>query len=225
LARRLLREVTLARSVGVALAVLVSLTACSKAPATPPPSDTPASSPPASGSDGTTALTVYGKAPAASNGFSAIVIFESQAGGEMPPQTDVPYMDQVQQTFTPPVLLVRTGQPTEFRNHDDVLHNVRVRDEETRTPAFNVAIPTGEKYVFSFPRDGFYDVGCDIHPGMFAQIVSTSSPYATLADVAGNFEIDGAPPGAYKATVYAGGKKIEKDVQLTAGQTTLDFTQ
>ena len=84
----------------------------------------------------------------------------------MPAQTDVPYMDQVQQTFTPPVLLVRTGQPTEFRNNDDTLHNVRVREDETKMGAFNVAIPTGEKYVFSFPRDGFYDVGCDIHPGM-----------------------------------------------------------
>ena len=61
------------------------------------------------------------------------MIFEPQPGGEMPAQTDVPFMDQVQQTFTPPMLLVRTGQPTEFRNNDDVLHNVRVREDETQT--------------------------------------------------------------------------------------------
>ena len=168
---------------------------------------------------------VSGRAPAASNGFSAIVIFEPRAGGDPPAQTDVPFMDQVQQTFTPPVLLVRTGQPTEFRNNDDVLHNVRVREDETKLPAFNVAIPTGEKYVFSFPRDGFYDVGCDIHPGMFAQIVSTSSPYATIAETDGNFAIDGIPPGAYKAVVYAGGKKIEKDIQVAGGPATVDLSQ
>jgi plastocyanin len=171
------------------------------------------------------ALQVSGRTPPASNGFSAIVIFEPQPGGEMPAQTDVPFMDQVQQTFTPPMLLVRTGQPTEFRNNDDVLHNVRVREDETKLPAFNVAIPTGEKYVFSFPRDGFYDVGCDIHPGMFAQIVSTSSPYATIADVDGNFAIANVPAGAYKAVVYAGGKKIEKDLQLAAGAANIDLTQ
>jgi len=168
---------------------------------------------------------VSGRAPVASNGFSAIVIFEPRAGGDPPAQTDVPFMDQVQQTFTPPVLLVRTGQPTEFRNNDDVLHNVRVREDETKLPAFNVAIPTGEKYVFSFPRDGFYDVGCDIHPGMFAQIVSTSSPYATIAETDGNFAIDGIPPGAYKAVVYAGGKKIEKDIQVAGGPATVDLSQ
>jgi len=168
---------------------------------------------------------VTGRTPPASNGFSAIVIFEPQASGEMPPQSDVPFMDQVQQTFTPPVLLVRTGQPTEFRNNDDVLHNVRVREDETKLPAFNVAIPTGEKYLYSFPRDGFYDVGCDIHPGMFAQIVSTSSPYATIADTEGHFSIDGVPPGSYKAVVYAGGNRIEKDLQIAASSSAVDLTQ
>ena len=167
---------------------------------------------------------VSGRAAAASNGFSAIVILESKAAGDPVPQTDIPYMDQVQQTFTPPVLLVRTGQPTEFRNNDEVLHNVRVREDETKLPGFNVAIPTGEKYVFSFPRDGFYDVGCDIHPGMFAQIVSTSSPYATIADTEGNFSIEGVPAGAYKAVVYAGGKKLEKDIEVPASAA-LDLTE
>jgi len=143
----------------------------------------------------------------------------------MPAQTDVPYMDQVQQTFTPPILLVRTGQPTEFRNNDDTLHNVRVREDETKMGAFNVAIPTGEKYVFSFPRDGFYDVGCDIHPGMFAQIVSTSSPYATIADTEGNFAIDGIPTGSYKAVVYARGQRLERVVEVKAGKSEIDLRQ
>ena len=91
-----------------------------------------------------------------------------------------------------------------------------------RCGAFNVAIPTGEKYVFSFPRDGFYDVGCDIHPGMFAQIVSTSSPYATIADAEGHFAIDGIPPGAYQAVVYAGGQKLERTIDIAAGKSEFD---
>ena len=41
----------------------------------------------------------------------------------------------------PALLLVRTGQPVNFLNHDDVLHNVRVRNDETKESAFNVAIP------------------------------------------------------------------------------------
>jgi len=205
------------------LAGAIGVSGCSKAPAVAPKSEAPAP-PPLSVSGGSGAGVVSGRTPAASNGFAAIVILESKVAGDPPPQSDVPFMDQVQQTFTPPVLLVRTGQPTEFRNNDEVLHNVRVREDETKLPAFNVAIPTGEKYTFSFPRDGFYDVGCDIHPGMFAQIVSTSSPYATIADTEGNFSIEGVPPGAYKAVVYAGGKKLETDVQVPASAP-LDLTQ
>ena len=134
-------------------------------------------------------------------------------------------MDQVQQTFIPSILLVRTGQPTEFHNNDDVLHNVRVREDATRSPAFNVAIPTGETYVFTFVRDGFYDVGCDIHPGMSAEIVSTSTPYATLAREQGDFVIEGVPPGTYKAIVYAGAQKIERTVELAVGKAEIDVTR
>ena len=48
-------------------------------------------------------------------------------------QTDKPVMDQAGLTFGPELLLVRTGQPVEFRNSDDTLHNVHVSHEETRT--------------------------------------------------------------------------------------------
>jgi hypothetical protein len=133
-------------------------------------------------------------------------------------------MDQVQQTFIPSILLVRTGQTTEFRNNDDVLHNVRVREDATHSPAFNVAIPTGEKYLFTFARDGFYDVGCDIHPGMSAQIVSTSSPYVTLADPQGNFVIESVPTGSYTAVMYAGAEKIERSVDLAPDKPELNLT-
>jgi plastocyanin len=152
------------------------------------------------------------------------VILEPQAAGDLPPQADVPFMDQVQQTFIPSILFVRTGQPTEFRNNDDVLHNVRVRDDATRSGAFNVAIPTGEKYVFTFSRDGFYDVGCDIHPGMSAQIISSSSPYATVADAQGAFAFDNVTPGTYKVVMYSGGEKSERTVNVAPGHTEIDLT-
>jgi len=165
--------------------------------------------------------TVSGALPPAAGGFPSIVILEPQGGASVPAQQEPPSMDQIQQTFIPAVLMVRTGQPVEFRNSDEVLHNVRVREDATHAPAFNVAIPTGEKYMFTFQRDGFYDVGCDIHPGMSAQIVSSTSPYAAVADAEGNFTIANVPAGAYKAIVYAGAQKIEKPLTV-AGQTTFN---
>jgi plastocyanin len=179
---------------------------------------------PAAGAASSGPGTVSGMLPPAAGGFPSLVILEPQGGASVPAQSEPPAMDQVQQTFIPGVLMVRTGQPVEFRNSDDVLHNVRVREDATHAPAFNVAIPTGEKYTFTFQRDGFYDVGCDIHPGMAAQIVSSSSPYTAVADAEGNFTIQNVPAGTYKAIVWAGSQKIEKPLTV-AGQTTFNAGQ
>ncbi len=168
--------------------------------------------------------TVTGKAPAALGNFPSIIVLEPIGGGPQPPQTTPPAMDQEQQTFIPSILLVRTGQPVDFLNHDDVLHNVRVKNDETKESAFNIAIPTGEKYTHTFARDGFYDVGCDIHPGMSAQILSSSSPWQVLADPAGNFTIPAVPNGPYKAIAYSGANRIEKEVNIAAGAATLDLS-
>jgi len=126
-------------------------------------------------------------------------------------------MDQVGLTFGPPLLLVRTGQPVEFRNSDDTLHNVHVTHEETREPAFNVAIPTDNSYTYTFQKDGFYRVGCDIHPAMAASVFSVSTPYVTLAEPDGRFTIADVAPGAYTATMYASGRKLERAVEAKSG--------
>ncbi len=186
------------------------------------PADTVA---PAAAAADTGAQTVTGTAPPASGNFPAMVILEPIGGGAPTPQTAPPTMDQVQQTFIPSILLVRTGQPVDFFNHDDVLHNVRVKDDETKESAFNVAIPTGEKFSHTFARDGFYDVGCDIHPGMSAQILATTNPWTVVADPSGAFTIANVPNGPYKATVYAGAQRLEKEVTVGAGASTLDLTK
>ncbi|HEV2985252.1 MAG TPA: hypothetical protein VGX46_12740, partial [Vicinamibacterales bacterium] len=117
------------------------------------------------------------------------------------------------------LLLVRTGQPVEFRNSDDTLHNVHVSHEETREAAFNVAIPTGNSYRYTFARDGFYRVGCDIHPAMAASIFAASTPYATLAEGDGRFSIADVTAGAYTVTVYAGGRRLQQGVDVKGGVT------
>jgi hypothetical protein len=206
--------------------ILALVSACSSSSGDAPPASagTATATPAATAAGNAGPHTVNGKLPAAVGGFPSIVILEPQAPGGSPEPPATPYMDQVQQTFIPSVLMVRTGQPVEFRNSDEVLHNVRVREDATHSPAFNVAIPTGETYSFTFPRDGFYDVGCDIHPGMAAQIVSTQSPYTAVAAPDGSYEIPDVPAGTYKAVVYAGSQKIERDVTVAGGQTQFDVT-
>ncbi len=197
---------------------VLSLSACSGERTAAPQREEnpPVAAPPAAGDS-----MVVGMAPAAIGGLSAVVILQPREPSTFPAQTFTPVMDQISLTFTPTVLFARTGQPTEFRNSDEVLHNVRVRNDETKEPAFNVAIPTGGTYRHTFPSDGFYDVGCDIHPGMAAVVVASTTPYAVLAAGDGAFAIPDVPPGPYTLTVYADVRKIERSVEVVPGRTDL----
>jgi plastocyanin len=150
---------------------------------------------------------------------AVVVVLEPRTARAFPAQAEKPVMDQVSLTFLPELLFVRTGQPVEFRNSDDTLHNVNVKHEETREQAFNVAIPTSGAYEHTFARDGFYRVGCDIHPAMAASIFSAATPFATLADADGGFTFEGVPSGPWKVTVYAGGRRLQRDVDVTGAVT------
>ena len=149
---------------------------------------------------------------------TAVVVLEPKTARTFSPPDEKPVMDQAGLTFGPELLLVRTGFPVEFRNSDDTLHNVRVSHEETRTSAFNVAIPTGESYTYTFERDGFYRVGCDIHPAMAASVFAASSPFTTVAGADGSFAFADVPAGAWTITVYADGKRLHKDVEVAGGE-------
>lgn len=202
------------------IALLTASSACSGVPADSKSGSGTAST---SAAADTGVQTVTGHAPPAQGNFPSVIVLEPIGAGALPAQAAPPSMDQEQQTFIPSILLVRTGQPVDFLNHDDVLHNVRVKDDETKEAAFNVAIPTGEKFTHTFAKDGFYDVGCDIHPGMSAQILSVSTPWSVIADPSGSFSIAGVPNGPYKAIAYAGAATIEKEVNIAAGGTALDL--
>jgi plastocyanin len=201
----------------VAIAMCVAAAACSKSePAPPAVAAAPVAVPVAASSP--VAGSVTGQVHADG---TAVIVLEPKAARSFPPQTDKPVMDQVGLTFDPELLLVRTGQPVDFRNSDDTLHNVRVSHEDTRTSAFNVAIPTGESYTYTFERDGFYRVGCDIHPAMAASVFASTSPFTTIADADGRFSFADVPLGAWTITAYTGGKRLHQEVEIGASPTTV----
>ena len=180
---------------------------------------TPAAQPAPGEAAGNAPGRVEGTVPAPAAGAAVVVMLEPQVAREFPPQSDKPLMDQVGQAFGPDVLIVRTGQPAEFRNSDDVLHNVNVKHDETREPAFNVAIPTGGSYTYTFARDGFYRVGCDIHPAMAATVFASTTPFVTLADPDGRFGFDAVPAGPWRVKVFAAGRSLQRDIEVRGGVT------
>jgi len=158
---------------------------------------------------------VVGKAPAASGPIVSIVVLQPATARSFPAPKEEQLMDQFGLGFNPDFLISRVGQTIEFRNSEDVMHNVRVTETATKTPEFNVSPAPSESYRHTFTRPGFYAVTCDIHPSMRADILVTDTPYAAVAARDGSFGFDDVAPGAYRLTVMYAGRRAERDVEVS----------
>jgi plastocyanin len=151
-----------------------------------------------------------------------IVTLEPRTPRQYPAPVGATVMDQYGQQFLPAVLVAQAGQPVEFRSSEDVLHNVRVDEPATHTPVFNVATPPFGSYTHTFDKPGYYNVSCDVHPAMRANIFVASTPYTAVADANGAFSINDVEPGAYTARAFSGTPTpAERAVDVVAPRTEL----
>src|SRR4051812_24909323 len=105
-------------------------------------------------------------------------------------------LDQRNMTFTPRVLVVRSGTLVDFPNDDRVFHNVFSFRDGTR---FDLGLyPVGSRKSVLFDRAGLSRVFCNIHPNMAAYVMTVDSPYFARADENGAFTIADVPVGGYK---------------------------
>jgi hypothetical protein len=187
------------------LAILVTVTACSKPPAPPSP-------PPATAA--ATVSEVVGKGPA-----GALVMLEPVNGAPLPDGHAL--MDQFGKQFVPDLLFVRVGQPVTFRNSEDQLHNVTVTRSRSGAEVFNVSQNQLDTHNHTFDRAGEYDVVCDVHPGMRATVVATTTPHAVFADNRGAFAFSNITPGQYKLRIAHDGRETERVVEVTGAKVDL----
>lgn len=208
---------------GLAIALAMCVAACSTHEAAPPRGTPQAAAQATAEPPAPTDRAVVGKAPVIA-GLLPIVALDVRDERTLPPPAGVPVLDQYLLTFSPEVLFIRAGQPVEVRNSDGVLHNVRVRVSGTNVPAFNIALPTGGTYRHVFEQAGLYDVLCDIHAGMSATIVASSTPYATIVDAKGGFVFNDVPPGKYMVTVYLSShRRLERGIDVGDGRTEVNI--
>jgi len=130
---------------------------------------------------------------------SPVVVYLSGADGEFRKPDDNPTLDQRNMTFIPHVLPVQTGTTVNFLNNDEVKHNVFSPDQEK----YNLGTwPKGTIKQYTFTKQGVYTQLCNVHPEMESFIVALDTPYFTLTDKDGNFEIPNVPPGSYTIKVW-----------------------
>ncbi|MBL0715202.1 MAG: hypothetical protein JJV98_16055 [Desulfosarcina sp.] len=147
-------------------------------------------------------------------------------------------MDQRNLTFIPHVLPVIVGAAVNFPNNDKVDHNVF---SLSRANKFNLgSFKPGARQTVSFENPGIVELRCDVHAEMAAYIMVMKSPYFSVTDRRGNFEIPdrryleahgiGAvpdlPPGTYVVkTRHAKLKTIRQKVNFSGqGGVTVDLT-
>lgn len=147
------------------------------------------------------------------------------ASGEPAVPADAAVMDQVSKQFLPHTLLARVGQPVEFRNSEDMPHNVTVLRRESGSEVFNVSTDRGQKYVHTFDRAGQFDVKCDIHEGMEATVIVARGPMTTIAGDDGRFSIPNVAFGSYTASVTFSGQTVEQPIEVSGARTDLKLTR
>jgi plastocyanin len=128
-------------------------------------------------------------------------------------------MDQMSKQFLPHTLLVRVGQPVEFRNSEDMPHNVSVTRRESGSEVFNVSTEPHQNYVHTFDRVGQFDVKCDIHEGMEATVIAARGPLTTIAGDDGRFSIPNVAFGSYKVSLTFNGQTVEQAVEVSGART------
>jgi plastocyanin len=171
------------------------------------PAATPAPAPAATSSE------VTGIAPK-----NAIVTLLPTAGEPAMP-ADPAVMDQISKQFLPRTLLARVGQPVEFRNSEDMPHNVTVIRRESGSEVFNVSTDRGQKYVHTFDRIGQFDVKCDIHEGMEATVIVARGPMTTIAADDGRFSFPNVAFGSYKVSLTFSGQTVEHPIEVAGART------
>jgi len=147
------------------------------------------------------------------------VISLAPAGMAVPLPEGPAVMDQYSKQFVPNLLYVRVGQPVEFRNSEDMGHNVTVNRRGTGAEIFNVGTEPQQKHVHTFDRSGQYDVLCDIHPGMQATVVAATSAMAAVSDDAGRFTIPNVAAGTYTLSATFEGQTVEQTVEVKGPRT------
>ena len=139
-------------------------------------------------------------AAAAANDTTYGVAWIADAAPDAAPPPGPARMDQLGQRFVPRILAIVAGQTVEFRNSDNVFHNIFSYSPPKR---FDLGrYPKGKSRSVTFVKPGAVQVYCDIHSDMRGDIIVAPSRRFALIGPSGRFRIQDVGAGSHTVKVW-----------------------
>jgi plastocyanin len=150
-------------------------------------------------------------------GPGGAVVWLKRASGETPRPAAAKgkVVTQRNKSFIPRVLAVPVGTKVDFRNEDEIFHNVF---SLSRPNDFDTGLyRQGTSYSQIFRKAGPVQLLCNIHASMIGYVYVVDTPYYAQADLSGAFTIKGVPPGEYEISVWHEGSSKDVHQKITVG--------
>jgi plastocyanin len=155
------------------------------------------------------------------------VYVDSIPGKTFPAPTEHAVMNQSHLAYVPHALVVQQGATVDFKNEDNVGHNVYWPSvSHNKKGAHNMGTwPQGQAKSFTFSDVGDVPLLCNVHPEMSGYIFVVPTPYFAVTDKEGNFVIKNVPAGQYTLkTSSEGGKPASQAVTVGSTPVSVSIT-
>jgi len=133
-------------------------------------------------------------------GGAVIVLRKTDGSTPKPRALRVKAVVQKDKRFVPHVIAVPVGATVEFRNEDDLFHNVF---SLSKPNDFDLGLyKSGAQREQVFAQPGPVHLLCNIHAAMNGWIFVSDSPWFAQADAQGKFTVKNVPAGTYELEVW-----------------------
>ena len=160
------------------------------------------------------------------NSLKNVVVYISSGDTENVPPPPVPVSyDQQGCHYTTHVLAFRVGQEVKISNSDPISHNIHPIAKINRE--WNkIQLPGVPPFSYSFDREEFIPVKCNIHSWMQGYFVVLKTSHFAVTGEDGRFSLPNLPPGHYTITAWHELYGTQsKEVTVGGGQSELlDFS-
>ncbi len=134
-------------------------------------------------------------------------------------------MDQRNMKFVPHLLVVSRGTTVDFKNSDQVAHNIywpSVGGNKALRRNLTILSPDHTKS-FQFDNPGSAQLLCNLHPEMLGFVVVVPTPYFAQTSSDGTFTLKNIPPGTYTLKTWSeDGKSSTQSITVTDSTANID---